>query len=128
MWEDIQDFFLFGYPKTIDITGFFKKFCIATRTKNLSENYCFQTFLLFDFSRFSLRNPPFPDQIRIPADKPLFGCNRMRTDKGGLMESRVWFRRPFSVRDVHWQKWAEKGGQDEKKGATQEVFVAWTKL
>lgn len=33
MWGDIQDIFLFGCPKTIDITGFFKKFCIATRTK-----------------------------------------------------------------------------------------------
>ena len=32
MWGDIQDIFLFGCPKTIDITGFFKKFCIATRT------------------------------------------------------------------------------------------------
>lgn len=31
-WGDIQDIFLFGCPKTIDITGFFKKFCIATRT------------------------------------------------------------------------------------------------
>jgi hypothetical protein len=33
MWGDIQDIFLFGCPKTIDITGFFKKFCIAIRTK-----------------------------------------------------------------------------------------------
>ncbi len=33
MWGDIQDIFLFGCPKTIDITGFFKKFCIATRTR-----------------------------------------------------------------------------------------------
>ena len=32
MWGDIEDIFLFGCPKTIDITGFFKKFCIATRT------------------------------------------------------------------------------------------------
>lgn len=35
MWGDIQDIFLFGCPKTIDITGFFKKFCIATRTTEL---------------------------------------------------------------------------------------------
>lgn len=34
MWGDIQDIFLFGCPKTIDITGFFKKFCIAIRTIN----------------------------------------------------------------------------------------------
>jgi hypothetical protein len=32
LWGDIQDIFLFGCLKTIDITGFFKKFCIATRT------------------------------------------------------------------------------------------------
>lgn len=30
------------------------------------------------------------------------------------MELCVWFRRPFSVRDVHWQKWVEKSGRDEK--------------
>ena len=38
------------------------------------------------------------------------------------MESRVWFRRPFSVRDVHGQKGVEKGGRDEKKGASQGVL------
>ena len=91
----------------------------VTLTKNLSENYGFQAFLLFGFARFSLQNPPFPDQIRIPADKPPSGCNRTTTDKGGLMESRVLFRRPFSVREVHWRKWAEKGGRDGKKGASQ---------
>lgn len=45
--------------------------------------------------------------IRTQADMPLFGFNRMTTDKGGLMELRVWFWGVFSVRDVHWQKWAE---------------------
>ena len=87
----------------------------VTPTKILSEDCNLQTFLLFGFTRFSLQNPLFPEQIRIPADRPPFGCNRTTTDKGGLMESRVWFRRPFSVRDVHWRKWAEKGGRDEKK-------------
>ena len=38
MWGDIQDIFLFGCPKTIDITGFFKKFCIATRTRGIKKN------------------------------------------------------------------------------------------
>ena len=38
MWGDIQDIFLFGCPKTIDITGFFKKFCIATRTTDTDGN------------------------------------------------------------------------------------------
>ena len=75
----------------------------VTSTKNLSENYGFQAFLLSCFSRFSLRNPPFPDQIRIPADRPLFGFNRMTTDKGGWMELRVWFRCHFSVKDSHKQ-------------------------
>ena len=89
----------------------------VTSTKNLSEDYNLQTFLLFGFARFSLQNPLFPEQIRIPADMPLFGFNRMTTDRGGFMELRVWFRRPFSVRDVHWQKWVEKGGRGGKKGA-----------
>ena len=83
----------------------------VTSTKNLSEDYNLQTFLLFGFARFSLRNPPFPDQIRIPADMPPFGCDRMTTDKGGCVELRVWFWGRFSVRGVHWQKWMEKGGQ-----------------
>lgn len=39
MWGDIQDIFLFGCPKTIDITGFFKKFCIATRTMCLHHQH-----------------------------------------------------------------------------------------
>ena len=87
----------------------------VTSTKNLSEDYNLHAFLLFDFTRVSLQNPLFPEQIRIPADKPPFGFNRMTTDKGGFMELRVWFRRPFSVADVHWQKWVEKCGRDEKK-------------
>ena len=85
----------------------------VTSTKNSSENYGFQAFLLSDFARFSLRNLPFPDQIRIPADKPPFGCNRTTTDKGGLMEFRVWFWGAFSVRDVHGQK---GGGGNERAG------------
>lgn len=48
---------------------------------------------------------------------PSFGCHRTTTDKGEFMELRVWFRRLFSVADVHWQKRVEKGGRDEKKGA-----------
>ena len=91
----------------------------VTSTKNLSENHDFQAFLLSDFASFPLQNPPFPDQIRIPADKPPFGCNRTTTDKGGLMESRVWFRRPFSVRDVLWQKRAEMSGQHQKQSRSQ---------
>ena len=43
---------------------------------------------------------------------PLFGFNRMTTDKGGLMELRVWFWGAFSVRGVHWQK----GGGNERAG------------
>ena len=89
----------------------------VTSTKILSEDYNLQAFLLSDFARFSLRNPLFPEQIRIPADRPLFGFNRMTTDKGGCVELRVWFRGAFSVRDVHWQKGVEKGRRDEKKGA-----------
>ena len=81
----------------------------VTSTKNLSEDYNLRTFLLFGFARFYLRNPLFPEQIRIPADRPLFGFNRMTTDKGGLMELRVWFWGAFSVRDVHGQKGVEKG-------------------
>ena len=50
---------------------------------------------------------------------PLFGCHRMTTDKGGLMELRVWFRCHFSVRNVHWQKWAEKGRQCLKQSRSQ---------
>ena len=73
----------------------------VTSTKNLSEDYNLQTFLLFCFARFFLRNLSFPDQIRIPADMPLFGFNRMTTDRGGFMELRVWFWGAFSVRDVH---------------------------
>ena len=91
----------------------------VTSTKNLSEDYNLQTFLLFDFAIFSLRNPLFPEQIRIPADMPLFGFNRMTTDRGGFMELRVWFWGAFSVRDVHWQKRVEMSGRDGKKDATQ---------
>ena len=50
-----------------------------------------------------------------------FGFNRMTTDKGGFMELRVWFRRPLSVRNVHWQKRVEKGRWDGKKGVTQGI-------
>ena len=46
---------------------------------------------------------------------PPFGCDRMTTDKGGLMESRVWFWGAFSVKDVHWQKGVEMSGRDGKK-------------
>ena len=48
--------------------------------------------------------------IRTQADMPPFGCDRMTTDKGGLMESRVWFWGAFSVRDVHGQKGVEMSG------------------
>ena len=88
----------------------------VTSTKNLSEDCNLQTFLLFGFARFFLQNPLFPEQIRIPADMPLFGFNRMTTDKGGCVELRVWFWGSFSVRGVHWQKRVEKGGRDGKKG------------
>ena len=98
----------------------------VTSTKNLSEDYNLRTFLLFGFARFYLRNPLFPEQIRIPADRPLFGFNRMTTDKGGWMESRVWFWGAFSVRDVHGQKGAEMSGRDWKKDATQ-VFLPWVR-
>ena len=67
----------------------------VTSTKILSEDYNLQTFLLFGFARFSLQNPLFPEQIRIPADRPPFGCHRTTTDKGGMMELRVWFRGAF---------------------------------
>ena len=87
----------------------------VTSTKNLSEDYNLRTFLLFGFARFFLRNPSLPDQTRISADKSPFGCYRMTTDKGGFMELRVWFRHPFSVADVHWQKRVEKGERDGKK-------------
>ena len=87
----------------------------VTSTKILSEDHNLQTFLLFGFARFSLQNPLFPEQIRIPADRPLFGFNRMTTDKGGWMELRVWFRGAFSVRGVHWQKGVEMSGRDGKK-------------
>ena len=89
----------------------------VTSTKILSEDYNLQAFLLFGFARFFLRNPSLPDQTRISADKSPFGCYRMTTDKGGFMELRVWFWGSFSVLDVHWQKWMEKGGRDGKKGA-----------
>ena len=50
MWGDIQDIFLFGCPKTIDITGFFKKFCIATRTiKNLETITVSRFFLCLSY-------------------------------------------------------------------------------
>ena len=91
----------------------------VTSTKNLSEDYNLRTFLLFGFARFSLQNPLFPEQIRIPADRPLFGFNRMTTDKGGLMELRVWFRCHFSVRNVHGQKGVEKGSQCLKQYRSQ---------
>ena len=83
----------------------------VTSTKILSEDYNLQTFLLFGFSIFPLRNPLFPEQIRIPADMPPFGCDRMTTDKGRCMELRVWFWGAFSVRDVHWRKGVEMSGQ-----------------
>ena len=57
--------------------------------------------------------------IRTQADMPPFGCDRMTTDKGGLMESRVWFWGAFSVRDVHWQKEVEKGSQHQKQSRSQ---------
>ena len=91
----------------------------VTSTKNPSEDYNLQTFLLFGFASFFLRNPSFPDQIRIPKDKPSFGCHRMTTDRGGFMELRVWFRCHFSVRDVHWQKWVEMGSQCLKQSRSQ---------
>ena len=80
----------------------------VTSTKILSEDYNLQTFLLFGFARFSLQNPLFPEQIRIPADRPLFGFNRMTTDKGGCVELRVWFWGSFSVRGCSL---AEAGGK-----------------
>ena len=83
----------------------------VTSTKNLSEDYNLQTFLLFGFARFFLRNPSLPDQTRISADKSPFGCYRMTTDKGRCMELRVWFWGAFSVRDVHWRKGVEMSGQ-----------------
>ena len=92
------------------------------------QDYNLQTFLLFGFARFSLQNPLFPEQIRIAADMLPFGCYRMTTDKGGFMELRVWFRHPFSVRDVHWQKWAEKGRAGWEKGCDQRGFVPWVRL
>ena len=57
--------------------------------------------------------------IRTQADMPPFGCDRMTTDTGGLMESRVWFWGAFSVRDVHWQKEVEKGSQHQKQSRSQ---------
>ena len=65
MWGDIQDIFLFGCPKTIDITGFFKKFCIATRTNKKGR----QKGVLFCWSAgerilFCRLNTPCPDQTR----------------------------------------------------------------
>jgi len=48
--------------------------------------------------------------IRTQSDMPLFGCYRRTTDKGGLMELRVWFWGAFSVRDVHGQKGVEMSG------------------
>src|SRR5699024_191238 len=41
-----QDIFLFRCPKTIDITGFFKKFCIATRTTKHVETSVSACFFL----------------------------------------------------------------------------------
>ena len=48
----------------------------------------------------------------------------MTTDKGGLMELRVWFRCHFSVRNVHGQKGVEKGRRGGKKGVTQGGFCS----
>ena len=78
----------------------------VTSTKNLSEDYNLQTFLLFDFAIFSLRNPLFPEQIRIPADMPLFGFNRMTTDRGGFMELRGFgelFRSGMFIEGSGWK-------------------------
>ena len=83
----------------------------------MSEDYNLQAFLLFGFARFFLQNPLFPEQIRIAADMLPFGCYRMTTDKGGMMELRVWFWGAFSVRGVHWQKGVEMSGRDGKKDA-----------
>ena len=53
--------------------------------------------------------------IRTQSDMPLFGCYRRTTDKGGLMELRVWFWGAFSVRDVHGQKGVEKGSPSQQQ-------------
>jgi hypothetical protein len=81
----------------------------------LSEDYNLQTFLLFDFTRVSLQNPLFPEQIGIPADKSPFGFNRMTTDKGGLMELRVWFRGAFrSGMFIGRSGWKRAGGMRKR--------------
>lgn len=46
--------FVVRKPETIDITAFFKKFCIATRTKN-AKVHCTLAFLFFPSAQKGLR-------------------------------------------------------------------------
>ena len=76
MWGDIQDIFLFGCPKTIDITGFFKKFCIATRTKIKVVDSLESTAFSFASTHFSTHLPIFfvsraPNPCTPPDSLPL---------------------------------------------------------
>ena len=74
MWGDIQDIFLFGCPKTIDITGFFKKFCIATRTRGIKKNtYSVSNVLAEIIVSFHFLNGTFPYHklFRFPVNKLL---------------------------------------------------------
>lgn len=61
-WGNIQDCFLFGCPKTIDITGFFKKFCIATRTRELLRR------ALFNLVENAVKYGPEGGQVRLCAE------------------------------------------------------------
>ena len=100
----------------------------VTSTKILSEDYDLQTFLLFCFARFFLRNPSLPDQTRISADKPPFGCHRMTTDRGGFMELRVWFLGAFRsgmfIGRSGWKRASGMGKKMRPKG----VLLSWVRL
>ena len=95
MWGDIQDIFLFGCPKTIDITGFFKKFCIATRTKKKDTTQVVSFFLGSAGRRPA---PPFGDlncsgEMNSPCAK-VFACG----ENACTAHSRRPARRPASAR------------------------------
>ena len=81
MW-DIQDNFLFGCLQTLDTTGLFKKFCIATRTNEAQHPKGCWASLVWARPVFSLLSwmshvckvmPPglffaLPQSDRLPAD------------------------------------------------------------
>lgn len=101
MWGDIQDIFLFGCPKTIDITGFFKKFCIATRTRpSLDASRVPGSFFYFAFSLAFVAGIYFVTQTHVGAKSALLlfsNCDPLRWVRSWRAALRAFFDTTISI-------------------------------